>query len=116
MGEPPYTMVSREEKSVVLHPGSASRTDIIDGTMQVFVTRYWGMARRMALGSKLFRTTLRLPSASPRTSHQSPPMWNVGTNNKLTVLSLHPIQGSSTAAISIAMAKKLRFRNCTPLG
>ena len=84
MGDAPYTIARRLEKSVVCASGVDTSSWMSAGTRNAVVTPNSGIARRIRTGSTSRISTVRHPWDRPASAQPDPPMWNIGITARFT--------------------------------
>ena len=112
IGDAPYTMIRRLEKSASSTPGTISMNWSTTGTRNAWVIPCSPNIPTNAAGSSSRTMTLVQPSYIPAVAHPPPPMWNSGIATRLT-------ESGENSQISLATGsnpKKLVLLSITPLG
>ena len=112
IGEAPYTIAPRVEKSVCSTPGVRRRAWITAGTKKAVVTPKAGTTSRMRAGSTSRSSTVRQPWYRPTIDHPVPAMWNIGITARFTA----PGVSCQDSAMLIMPWKKLSLVSITPFG
>ncbi len=112
IGEAPYTMIWRLEKSASSMPGTMSMNWSAAGTRSAWVIPRSPNIPTSAAGSSSRTMTLVQPSYIPAVAQPPPAMWNSGIATRLTASGV-------SSQISLATGsnpKKLVLLSITPLG